>query len=196
MKKLLAVLLTMVLVVSGGLIGVSAANDSPEAEGVISGSQAQDATGNKVEIKFEKIDGKVIKDFADELDNLKKETGNNDLKVVDQFKVEINGKPKYPVDIVLDVLGVSKSSKAFILVETADGNIKAIEVTVKKGKLSFTITENIKKLAIVVDKKTAQNVEDENDVKSPQTSDYTTVPFVMVFAALVGAAFVFKAKRT
>ncbi len=195
MKKLLALLLTLVLTVSCGTMVAFAADDSPEAEGVISDSEAVDANGKEVEIEFEKIDGKVIKDFADELDNLKKETENKDLKIVDQFDVIINGGPKYPVDVTLNVLGVSKSSKVYVLVKTADGNIKSIEVTVKEGKLSFSITENIKKLAIVVDKKTAQNVEEENNIKSPQTADYTVAVLIIAMLGLFATAVVCKKQR-
>ncbi len=195
MKKLLAFLLTLVLVASCGTMVAFAADDSPEAEGVISDSEAVDANGKEVDIEFEKIDGKVIKEFADELDNLKEETGNKDLKIVDQFNVDVKGSPKYPVDVTLKVLGVSKSSKVYVLVKTSDGNIKSLEVTVKKGKISFSITENIKKLAIVVDKKTAQNVEEENNIKSPQTADYSVAMVIVAVLGLFATALVFKKQR-
>ncbi len=195
MKKLLAFLLTLVLVASCGTMVAFAADDSPEAEGVISDSEAVDANGKEVDIEFEKIDGKVIKEFADELDNLKEETGNKDLKIVDQFNVDVKGSPKYPVDVTLKVLGVSKSSKVYVLVKTSDGNIKSLEVIVKKGKISFSITENIKKLAIVVDKKTAQNVEEENNIKSPQTADYSVAMVIVAVLGLFATALVFKKQR-
>lgn len=188
MKKLLVLVLTVVLAFGAAAISVSAAK-SPEANGVVSGVQAQDSNGKDFSIKLKKIDGKVIKVFADALELLKKESGEDNLKIVAQYDVNIIGTPKYPLTITLDVLGISASSKVYILVQEGSV-IKALEATVSDGKITFTIDSAIQKLAIVVDKKTAANVEKENNVLSPQTADRSLVVFIGVFAiALAGFAF-------
>jgi len=191
MKKLLAVLLAMVLVFAMGTMAVSAASASPEVNGIISGTEIKDADSKEVEIDFEKIDGKVTKDFQEGLKDLKKESGEDNLKVVAQYDVKTEGTPKYPVTVTLDVLGVSSSSKVYVMVQEGD-NVKAIETTVVDGKITFTIEKAISRIAIVADKTTATNVEKANNVLSPQTGDNFVMVAVMGVMALVAAGFVFK----
>lgn len=191
MKKILAVLLTMVLVLAMGTMAVSAADASPEVNGIISGTEIKDADSKDVEIDFEKIDGKVTTDFQEGLKDLKKESGDNNLKVVAQYDVKTEGTPKYPVSVTLDVLGVSDSSKVYVMVQEGS-NVKAIETTVVNGKITFKVENAISKIAIVVDKATAANVEKENNVLSPQTGDFSVMVAVMGVLAAVAAGFVFK----
>lgn len=194
MKKILAVLLAMVLVFAMGTMAVSAASASPEVNGIISGTEIKDADSKEVEIDFEKIDGKVTKEFQEGLKDLKKESGEDNLKVVAQYDVKTEGTPKYPVTVTLDVLGVSSSSKVYVMVQEGD-NVKAIETTVVNGKITFTIENAISKIAIVADKTTATNVEKANNVLSPQTGDNFVMVAVMGVMALVAAGFVFKKVR-
>ena len=205
MKKILAVLLTLVLVFAMGTMAVCAATASPEVNGIISGTEIKDADGADASIKFEKIDGKVTTEFQKELKDLKKESEDSNIKVVAQYEVKTEGTPKYPVTVTLDVLGVSASSKVYVMVQEGS-NVKTIETTVVNGKITFTIDsvistytklcftrENaIQKIAIVTDKATATNVEKENNVLSPQTGDASLLVVVMGVLAVVAAGFVFK----
>ena len=72
MKKILVSLLTVILVLGMATMSVSAAK-SPEANGIVSGIHAEDSTGKSFKFVFKKIDGKVIKEFADALKLLKEE---------------------------------------------------------------------------------------------------------------------------
>lgn len=191
MKKILAVLLTLVLVFAMGTMAVCAATASPEVNGIISGTEIKDADGADASIKFEKIDGKVTTEFQNELKDLKKESEDSNIKVVAQYEVKTEGTPKYPVTVTLDVLGVSASSKVYVMVQEGS-NVKTIETTVVNGKITFTIDNAIQKIAIVTDKATATNVEKENNVLSPQTGDASLLVVVMGVLAIVAAGFVFK----
>lgn len=191
MKKILAVLLTLVLVFAMGTMAVCAATASPEVNGIISGTEIKDADGADASIKFEKIDGKVTTEFQKELKDLKKESEDSNIKVVAQYEVKTEGTPKYPVTVTLDVLGVSASSKVYVMVQEGS-NVKTIETTVVNGKITFTIDNAIQKIAIVTDKATATNVEKENNVLSPQTGDASLLVVVMGVLAVVAAGFVFK----
>lgn len=190
MKKLLVSLLAVILVLAMATVSVCAATASPEVNGVVSKTEVKDSQGNEFDLDLKKIDGKVIKEFADGLKTLKKESGEDNLKIVAQYDIVIEGTPVYPITITLDVLGISASSKVYVLVQEGSV-IKAIETVVMNGKISFTIDKAIQKIAIVVDKQTAINVEKENNVLSPQTADNSLVVFIGVFAAAM-AGFAFK----
>ena len=51
--------------------------------------------------------------------------------------------------------------------------VKVLETTVVDGKVTFTLEKQVKKFSIVVDGTTAQNVEKENSITSPQTGSNT-----------------------
>lgn len=191
MKKTLAILLTIILVLAMGTMAVSAASASPEVNGVISGAEIKDKQEKDVDMDFEKIDGKVTTEFQDNVKELKKESGVDNLKVVAQYNVKAQGNPEYPVKVTLDVLGVSADSKVYVMVQE-DNNVKTIETKVVNGKITFSIEKAIQKFAIVVDKATAQNVEKENNVLSPQTGDFSMAVVVMGVIALMAVAFGFK----
>ena len=183
MKKVLAFLLTVVLVVSASVC-VAFAASSPEAQGVISGVTAIDANNQEAKVGFEKIDGKVNKNFYDTLQGLKDEVKDSTLKVVGHFEVEVDGKPEYPLTVTLDVLGISKSSKVFVMLQKGKETV-VVEPTVKNGKVIFELDEEYDKMALVTDGKTATKVEKENDVLSPQTFDATI--YVMMIAVMAMA---------
>lgn len=194
MKKILVSLLAVILVFAMTTVSVCAATASPEVNGVVSGTEAKDSQGNEFDIDLKKIDGKVTKEFADGLKTLKEESGEDNLKVVAQYDVSIEGTPEYPITITLNVLGISASSKVYVLVQEGSV-IKAIETVVMNGKISFTIDKAIQKIALVVDKQTAANVEKENNVLSPQTSDVSLAVAVMGVLVAVMAGFAFKKVR-
>jgi len=189
MKKVLAFLLTAVLVVSASVC-VAFAAPSAEAEGVISGITATDKNDKKVEVTVEQIDGKVNKNFYNTLVGLKGETKKETLKIVGHYNVDVKGNAKYPLNIVLNVLGISASSDAYVLLQKGK-EVTVVTPTVKKGKLIFELEEEIDKLALVVDGKTANKVEEENGVLSPQTSDSIGY-VVMVLVTAVAMCFVSK----
>ena len=186
MKKVLAFLLTAVLVVSASVC-VAFAAPSAEAQGIISGIVALDAEKEEVSIKVEKIDAKVEKDFSDVLNTLKKDENDTSLKVVGQYDLEVDGNPEYPLTVTVDVLGISNSSSVYVMVEQ-NGVIVTVTPEVKDGKIVFQLKDKADKIAIVTDGKTATNVEKENGVLSPQTNDvsvYVAIAAIIALAALV-----------
>ncbi len=190
MKKVLAFLLTAVLVVSASVC-VAFAAPSAEAQGVVSGITATDANDKEVTVTVEKIDTKVNKYFYNTLTGLKNETKNKTLKVVGHYDIAVAGKAKYPLSVVLDVLGISASSQVYVLLQKGN-EVVAITPTVKDGKVVFELEEEVDKIALVTDGKTATKVEKENGVKSPQTADVSVFVMVAMFMAAISVAFVSK----
>ena len=232
MKKLSAILLTLILVLALGTMAVSAEKaDSPEVKGVVSSIEVKDKKGEKVSLEILPIDGKVTTNFQSALKDLKKEANDNTLKVVGQYDVKTLGNPEFPVNVTLGVLGISNNSKAYIMIEEGTAQptaaavdskvmalnavnaralsavqnlavntintagVKVLETTVVDGKVTFTLEKQVKKFSIVVDGTTAQNVEKENSITSPQTGSNTAAVAVTVIFALVAAAFAFKKVR-
>ena len=186
MKKLLAILLMVVLVAAMGVTAYAA--PSAEAQGVVSGATAVDKDGNTVDFVLEKIDGKVDKDFQKTLTDLKTEKDDDSLKVVGQYKVIVKDNAKYPLSVSLNVLGISKNSSVHILAKKGK-EVIVITPDVDGNKLSFELDKNFNKIAIVTDGKTADKVEKENGVLSPQTGDATVFVAIAAFISLLGIAF-------
>ena len=186
MKKVLAILLMVVLVAAMGITAYAA--PSAEAQGVVSGATAVDKDGNTVDFVLEKIDGKVDKDFQKTLTDLKTEKDDDSLKVVGQYKVIVNDDAKYPLSVSLKVLGISKNSSVHILAKKGK-EVIVITPDVDGNKLSFELDKNFNKIAIVTDGKTADKVEKENGVLSPQTGDATVFVAIAAFISLLGIAF-------
>ena len=127
---------------------------------------------------------KINKNFYETLQGLKDEEKVSTLKVVGHFEVEVEGKPEYPLTVTLDVLGISKASKVFVMLQKGKETV-VVEPTVKNGKVIFELDEEYDKMALVTDGKTATKVEQENDVLSPQTFDATI--YVMMIAVMAMA---------
>lgn len=189
MKKVLAFLLTAVLVISASVC-VAFAAPSAEAQGVISAVSAVDANEQAAVFRVRKIDGKVNSNFYNTLTGLKDETKNDTLKIVGHYTVEVEGESKYPLNVTFDVLGISASSDVYVLLQNGS-EVVAVTPTVKDGKVTFKLEKAVEKIAIVVDGKTATTVEKENNVLSPQTSD-NMVYVVMVLTVAVALLFVSK----
>lgn len=193
MKKLSAILLTLILVLALGTMAVSAEKaDSPEVKGIVSSIEAIDNAAKEVSIEILPIEGKVTTNFQNGLKDLKKDKGDNTLKVAGQYDVKIIGEPEFPVTVTLSVLGISENSKVYIMVEEENSNVRVLTATVKSGKVTFVLERKVKRFAIVVDGVTAQNVEKENNITSPQTGNNTTAMAITFVLALVAAAFAFK----
>ncbi len=196
MKKLLAIVLTLIIALSLGVTVVSAAS-SPEAEGVVSSIKAEDVNGQNISINVDKIDGKVSSTLQNGLAGVKKESGNKGLKIVDHFEVAIEGEPSFPITVSLSVFGIKRNSTVYILAEDGDSapdknKVTTIKTTVEDGKIIFKLEKNIKKFAIVTDAETAQVVEKENNVKSPQTADNVNFVALAMMVAVGGIVFVSK----
>lgn len=189
MKKVLAFLLTAIVVMSASVC-IAFAAPSAEAQGVISGVVATDKKNNKTSMTVKKIDKKVGKAFTNTLKGLKNENKKKKLKIVGHYDVSVAGKPQYPLNVVLDVLGISASSDAYVLLQKGD-EVITVTPTIKDGKVMFELEEEVDKLALVVDSKTADKVEEENGVLSPQTSDFLGY-VVMLFVSAVAMLFVSK----
>jgi hypothetical protein len=151
-----------------------------------------DKNGQEGCIILEKIDENIGKDFYDVIEDLKEQTGDDTLKGVDHYDIIVIGKPEFDVNVSLDVLGITSSSKVFILLEK-DGKVTVVEPTIKDGKVIFDLGKGYDKLAIVTDGKTASDVEKENNVLSPQTGDVT--PYVVVVMAIMAMAIAFISKK-
>ena len=186
MKKVLALLLMVVLVATMG-VSVFAA-PSAEAQGIISGVVVTDSDDAEVGFAVNKIDGKVKKDFQESLSQLKTKENDKSLKVVGHYDVEVDEDAKYPLTVSLNVLGVSDNSSVYILAQNGD-EVVVITPEVKDGKLVFDVEEEFEKFAVVTDGKTADKVEKENDVLSPQTADMSVYVAIAAFISLVAIAF-------
>ncbi|MBQ4120227.1 MAG: hypothetical protein IJD45_07565 [Clostridia bacterium] len=187
MKKILALLLTVVLVAVMGVTVYAA--PSAEAQGVISGMTVVDSNDDDVSFALKKIDGKVNKYFYNTLTELKTEKGDKSLKVVGHYDVEVEGEPEYPLTVTLKVLGISKTSSVYILAQKGKG-VVVITPEIDGNKLTFTVDEEFEKLAVVTDGKTADKVEKENDVLSPQTADMSVYVAIAAFISLVAIAII------
>lgn len=185
MKKILALLLTVILVAAMGVTVYAA--PSAEAQGVISGMTVVDSNNDDVSFSFEKIDGKVNKYFYNTLTELKTEEGDKSLKVVGHYDVEVEGAPEYPLTVTLKVLGISNTSSVYVLAQKGKG-VVVITPEIDGNKLTFTVDEGFEKLAVVTDGKTADKVEKENDVLSPQTADMSIYVAIAAFISLVAMA--------
>ncbi len=185
MKKVLALLLTLVFVAAMGVTVYAV--PSAEAQGIISGVTVVDDNDNEVNFSLKKIDRKVDKNFSNTLTGLKSEKGDKSLKVVGHYDVEIDDEPEYPLTVSLKVLGISNTSSVYVLAQSGDG-VVVITPTIDGNEITFTVDEEFQKLAIVTDGKTATKVEKENDVLSPQTGDMSVYVAIAAFISLVAIA--------
>lgn len=115
MKKVLVVLLTAILAFTA--LTAAAENPSPEKlSGVIVSASGKDADGNTLKLAVEttKTEQSV---YTDALNNLKKEVGDDNLKIVDQKQLVLKegSNPKFPLTVDLKVPGVKPTSKVFVL---------------------------------------------------------------------------------
>ena len=186
MKKILAILLAALVLVSICSTAVFAAKKpSREPNGIVS-EVFPDC------IILEKIDEQINKVIKDVIEELKKDEKDDSLRPVDWYDIIVIGNPKFDVEVTLGVLGVKPSSKVYILLENEDG-VKVIIPKVEKGKIIFDLPKGFDRLAIVMDGKSALQVEKENGITSPQTGDVTT--YAVVLMAIMSLAIVFVSKK-
>ena len=135
MKKVLAVLLTAILAVSA--LTVAATSVSPEkSSGVIVSVSGKDADGNvlKLAVESTKIGQST---YTKALDNLKKEVGDDNLKIVDQKQLVFKeGKdPKFPLTVDLSVPGVKPTSKVYVLFKAGENQAEGLSNKAADGEV-------------------------------------------------------------
>jgi hypothetical protein len=185
MKKVLALILMVVLFAAMGVTVF--ATPSSEAQGIVSGIIVIDGDDAEVSFVVNKIDGKVNKHFQESLTELKIKEDEKSLKVVGHYDIELDDDAQYPLTVTLNVLGVSDNSSVYILAQNGD-EVVVITPEIKDGKLVFPVDEKFEKFAVVTDGKTANKVEEENDVISPQTADMSIYVTIVAFISLVAIA--------
>ena len=150
MKKVLAVLLTAILAFTA--LTAAAENPSPEKlSGVIVSVSGKDADGNTLKLAVEptKIEQST---YTDALNNLKKEVGDDTLKIVDQKQLVLKEgrNPKFPLTVDLKVPGVKPTSKVFVLFKASANQAEGLSNKAADGEvigLSATTSFKIINLA-------------------------------------------------
>ena len=135
MIKVLAFLLTAILAVTA--FTVAAETPSPEkSTGVIVSVTGKDADGNALKLAVEptKIEQSA---YTSALDNLKKETGDDNLKIVDQKQLVLKeGKdPKFPLTVELKVPGVKPTSKVYVLFKAFENQAEGLSDKAADGEV-------------------------------------------------------------
>ena len=135
MKKVLAVLLTAILAVSA--LTVAATSVSPEkSSGVIVSVSGKDADGNALKLAVEstKIEQST---YTKALDNLKKEVGDDNLKIVDQKQLVLKegSNPKFPLTVELNVPGVKPTSKVYVLFKAFENQAEGLSNAAADGEV-------------------------------------------------------------
>ncbi len=150
MKKVLAVLLTAILAVTA-LTAVAETPSPEKSSGVIVSVSAKDADGSALKLAVEptKIEQST---YTKALDNLKKEVGDNNLKIVDQKQLVLKEgeNPKFPLTVDLKVPGVKPSSKVYVLFKASENKAEGLSNTAADGEvigLSATTSFKIINLA-------------------------------------------------
>ena len=135
MKKVLAVLLTAILAVSA--LTVAATSVSPEkSSGVIVSVTGKDADGSSLKLAVEptKIEQSTQ---TDALNNLKKEVGDDNLKIVDQKQLVLKegSNPKFPLTVELNVPGVKPTSKVYVLFKAFENQAEGLSNAAADGEV-------------------------------------------------------------
>ncbi len=166
MKKIIALLAVVALVVCCFAMTVNAANESPETSGPVKVVSARYPSGTNANLKLVKKPSSTSSDFKPQ---------GNDV-IIGQYTVENGSAAKdEPVTITANIAGVKTSSEVTVLAKKADGTIDTIKATVTAdGVVEVVLNDVYAELAFVVDKQTASAIG-----VSDKTGDVTT-PIVMV----------------
>lgn len=135
MKKVLAVLLTAILAFTA--LTAAAETPSPEkSSGVIVSVTGKDADGNALKLAVEptKIEQST---YTDALNNLKKEVGDDNLKIVDQKQLVLKegSNPKFPLTVELNVPGVKPTSKVYVLFKAFENQAEGLSNAAADGEV-------------------------------------------------------------
>ena len=135
MKKVLAVLLTAILAFTA--LTAAAETPSPEkSSGVIVSVTGKDADGSSLKLAVEptKIEQST---YTDALNNLKKEVGDDNLKIVDQKQLVLKegSNPKFPLTVELNVPGVKPTSKVYVLFKAFENQAEGLSNAAADGEV-------------------------------------------------------------
>lgn len=135
MKKVVAFLLTAILAVTA--FTAVAETPSPEKSGgVIVSVSGKDADGSSLKLAVEptKVEQTA---YTQAFENLKKEVGDTNLKIVDQKQLVLKegNNPKFPLTVELNVPGVKPTSKVFVLFKPAANQATGLSNAAADGKV-------------------------------------------------------------
>ena len=135
MKKVLAVLLTAILAFTA--LTAAAETPSPEkSSGVIVSVTGKDADGSSLKLAVEptKIEQST---YTSALDQLKKDVGDDNLKIVDQKQLVLKEccNPKFPLTVELNVPGVKPTSKVYVLFKAFENQAEGLSNAAADGEV-------------------------------------------------------------
>ena len=135
MKKVLAVLLTAILAFTA--LTAAAETPSPEkSSGVIVSVTGKDADGSSLKLAVEptKIEQST---YTSALDQLKKDVGDDNLKIVDQKQLVLKegSNPKFPLTVELNVPGVKPTSKVYVLFKAFENQAEGLSNAAADGEV-------------------------------------------------------------
>lgn len=135
MKKVLAVLLTAILAFTA--LTAAAETPSPEkSSGVIVSVTGKDADGNALKLAVEptKMEQST---YTTALDQLKKDVGDDNLKIVDQKQLVLKegSNPKFPLTVELNVPGVKPTSKVYVLFKAFENQAEGLSNAAADGEV-------------------------------------------------------------
>ena len=150
MKKVLAFLLTAIMAVTA--FTVAAENPSPEkSSGVIVSVSGEDADGQPVEldIEIEEIDESKETDYNQAVEEIKKETNDSNLKVIDYRRLVLKKgeNPKFPLTVNLKVPGIKTTSKVYVLFKSDAANATGLSSDAEDGEvIGLSVSMNFKRV--------------------------------------------------
>lgn len=145
MKKVLAVLLTAILAVTA-LTAVAETPSPEKLSGVIVSVSGKDANGDALKLAVEptKIEQTA---YTKALDNLKKEVGDDSLKIVDQKQLVLKEgtDPKFPLTVDLNVPGIKPTSKVYVLFKADENKAEGLSNKAADGEvIGLSATKSFK----------------------------------------------------
>lgn len=184
MKKVLAVLFTLMLAFSA-LTMVASAADSPEASSIIASIQIE---GSGEATYSAKADNSGFKNAVSE---------GTMTQGVTQLS-GING----PTTAEVKVLGVKSNTKGYFLFKGADGTVKRLEAVMSDGKASTVVSES-GEMVLVLDNETLKNANVQkladtagSSATSPKTGDNSVAVIALLLVSAAAAGYSVKKIRT
>ncbi len=181
MKKVISLMLGFMLIIGCAALPVAAVKVSPEIDDIISEVISTDSDGEDAGITLERYTGDVPEGLLPETD---------DQRLIGVYSVIIDGTPKYPVIMDVELYGIKKGTDMYVLAMDEDGNVTKIPVEViADGKIKFTFDKDYTMISLIADKEAVTEIG-----VSDKTADLVTpVVFGMLIASL--AALVIAAKK-
>ena len=195
MKKVLAVLLTAILAVSTMTVAATSVSSPEKSKGVIVSVSAKDANGSVLKLAVEptKIEQTV---YTNALESLQKETGDENLKIVDQKQLVLKEgeNPKFPLTVEMNVPGVKPTSKVYVLFKAFENQAEGLsnkaadgEVIGLSAKTSFKII-NLAEATNGVEKLDAKADTNKVTVTFNALGEFVLVTDAQTVTSITGAA--------